>query len=175
MDGDNEPHNDHDIEEELQEIAEQEQVEEPDGPNPVQLQPLQQELQLQPVEEEPPLVETLEAYPPLPERTLIPVEEVNDTPPVESTGVRRSTRTRQQSQQPYAPSMSGKRYETAHAQPEMSDTELFDHMQNESPTIVAMVMTQLSMKKGLKTWGDKAKKAVYGEMRHAAAPRAENV
>ena len=42
--------------------------------------------------------------------------------------------------------------------------DMFQQMQKESPTVVAMIMTQLSMKAGLKAWGDPAKSAVKEEM-----------
>ena len=41
----------------------------------------------------------------------------------------------------------------------------FNAMQEEHPELVAKVMTQMSMKAGLKAWGTKAKKAVYNEMK----------
>jgi hypothetical protein len=68
-------------------------------------------------------------------------------------GVRRSSRTKLQTAS-YVPSMKGQKYNEA----------LFNQMQMESPKIVATVMTQLSMKAGLKAWGDPAKSAVKEEM-----------
>jgi hypothetical protein len=50
--------------------------------------------------------------------------------------------------------MKGKKYEV-----------LFNKMQSESPVVVATIMTQLSMKAGLKAWGDPAKAAVKEEMK----------
>ena len=68
-------------------------------------------------------------------------------------GVRRSPRTKLQTAS-YVPSMKGQKYHEA----------LFNQMQMESPKVVATVMTQLSMKAGLKAWGDPAKSAVKEEM-----------
>lgn len=82
-----------------------------------------------------------------------PTTPVTTDLPVESTGVRRSTRNRTQPKQ-YIPSMKGKKYEV-----------LFNRMQSDSPMVAATIMTQLSMKAGLKTWGDPAKEAVKEEMK----------
>jgi hypothetical protein len=49
--------------------------------------------------------------------------------------------------------MKGKKYDV-----------LFNKMQSESPKVVATIMTQMSMKAGLKAWGDLAKAAVKEEM-----------
>ena len=95
-----------------------------------------------------------------------PVQETaadTEPTPVTDTGVRRSTRTKTQTKSSYIPSMHGKKYETVLTQ--IQETEVFDHMQSESPQVVATIMTQLSMNKGLKVWGDKAKKAVHAEMK----------
>ena len=42
--------------------------------------------------------------------------------------------------------------------------DMFQQMQKESPKVVAMIMTQLSMKAGLKAGGDPAKAAVKEEI-----------
>ena len=73
--------------------------------------------------------------------------------PAESTGLRRSTQNRVRPTE-YIPIMKGKKYEV-----------LFNKMQSESPMVVATIMTQLSMKAGLKAWGDPAKAAVKEEMK----------
>jgi hypothetical protein len=69
--------------------------------------------------------------------------------PVNPTGVQRSTRTKIKTTN-YAPSMKGKKYDAV----ALAQFEMFQNMQMEAPKVVATIMTQLSMKAGLKTWGD---------------------
>lgn len=91
--------------------------------------------------------------------------------PAEQEGLRRSTRVRTQPKR-YTPSMTGSRYAYAAAQLEYTgvlnpDAHMFvqeDFYQSE-PDVVAMIMTQLSLKAGLKTWGDKAYAAAKAEMK----------
>ena len=72
----------------------------------------------------------------------------------------------------YAPSMSGSKYSYAVTQLESQgvlnpDAHMFvqeDFYQAE-PDVVAAIMTQLSLKSGLKEWGDKAYTAVESEMK----------
>jgi hypothetical protein len=91
--------------------------------------------------------------------------------PVEITGVRRSTRAKSQKKD-YVPSMSGNTYAFAVTQLETygalhPDTHTFFQMdmQQAEPDVVAMIMTQLSLKAGLKRWGRKAEEAVRSEMK----------
>jgi hypothetical protein len=75
----------------------------------------------------------------------------------------RSTRDRTQTSSGYVPSLSGTKYSYAATQLESHgvlhpDAHMFtqgDFYQSE-PDVVAMVMTQLSLKVGLKAWGDNA-------------------
>ena len=84
---------------------------------------------------------------------------------------RRSTRAKTKIPR-YVPSMSGSRYGYAVTQLEdhgvlHPDAHMFmqsDFYQAE-PDVVAMVMTQLSLKAGLKAWGDDAYAAAHSEMK----------
>ena len=104
--------------------------------------------------------------------------------PAESTGVRRSSRTRNPSKN-YVPSFTGSKYAVAvqflefqesvnKALEEMESGEVchpdahlsfFQSMCEEEPDVVQAIMTQMSLKAGLKAWGEKAEKAAYGEMK----------
>jgi hypothetical protein len=88
-------------------------------------------------------------------------------------GVRRSTRTRFAPKQSYIPSMSGSS-KYAYAVTQLTsqgtlypDAHMFFHesIPQEEPDVVAAIMTQLSLKAGLKQWGDKATAAVRSEMK----------
>ena len=97
--------------------------------------------------------------------------------PAAIPGVRRSTRVRTPETQPYIPSMEGKRYEVAAAQTDECeptldelpvlhpDQHMMFHMIEETPDAVAAIMTQLSLKMGMKRWGNKARKAAHNEMK----------
>jgi hypothetical protein len=86
--------------------------------------------------------------------------------------LRRSTRDRTQTSSGYVPSLSGTKYLYAATQLESHgvlhpDAHMFtqgDFYQSE-PDVVAMVMTQLSLKARLKAWGDKAHTAAQNEMK----------
>ena len=87
-------------------------------------------------------------------------------------GVRKSTRVRVQAKPAYIPSMKGNKY--AHAMTQMEsegalypDAHMFfnECMEQSEPDVVAMIMTQLSLKSGLKQWGKPAKEAVKSEMK----------
>jgi len=87
-------------------------------------------------------------------------------------GVRRSARVRTQTNPGYEPSMSGKKYEYIAAQYEdhgvmHPDAHMMEPngMYPAEPDVVAMIMTQLSLKVGLDTWGEKAKTAAVHEMK----------
>jgi hypothetical protein len=93
--------------------------------------------------------------------------------PDETTGVRRSTRVKFQTKQDYVPSMSGSsKYAYAVTQLETQgvlhpDAHMFFQrdMYRAEPDVAAAIMTQLSLKAGLKAWGDEAQKAVHSEMK----------
>jgi hypothetical protein len=105
------------------------------------------------------------------ERTVQPAVPAVE-PAVQPLELRRSTRIRKQTDQGYVPSMTGTKYSYAVTQLEshgvlFPDAHMFvqaDFYQYE-PDIVAMVMTQLSLKAGLKAWGNKAHTAVHNEMK----------
>ena len=98
--------------------------------------------------------------------------------PAESTGVRRSSRSRNPSKN-YVPSFTGSKYAVAvqflefqesvnKALEEMESGEnvhpdahlsFFQSMCEEEPDVVQAIMTQMSLKAGLKAWGEKAEKA----------------
>jgi hypothetical protein len=92
--------------------------------------------------------------------------------PVHSPEVRRSSRVKIQTKPGYIPSMTGSRYGYAVTQLETQgvlhpDAHMFmqeDFYQSE-PDVVAMVMTQLSLKAGLKAWGHRAHTAAHNEMK----------
>jgi hypothetical protein len=93
------------------------------------------------------------------------------TPPAE-TGLRRSTRVRTQASQGYTPSMTGSKYSYAVTQLESQrvlypDAHMFvqDDFYQAEPDVVAAIMTQLSLKSGLKEWGKKGFKAAHSEMK----------
>jgi hypothetical protein len=91
--------------------------------------------------------------------------------PEQATGLRRSARVRSKADQ-YVPSMHGSRYAYAATQIESEgvlnpDAHMFgqaDFYQAE-PDIVAAIMTQLSLKAGLKAWGEKGYTAAHAEMK----------
>jgi hypothetical protein len=103
--------------------------------------------------------------------TTVPLEyvpPVDTVAPVETAGVRCSTRlcTAPRS---YTPGFHGKTY-TNHLQLLHPDTHLslLTHEAFATPTdpqVLATIMTQLSLKAGLKAWGDKASAAVHSEMK----------
>lgn len=91
--------------------------------------------------------------------------------PNELPGVRRSTRATIKTQN-YIPAMSGKKYAYAAAQLDKipviyPDTYMFHQKElyQAEPDVVAAIMTQLSLKMGMKEWGDRAKEAVHSEMK----------
>jgi hypothetical protein len=92
-------------------------------------------------------------------------------PPAE-TGLHRSTRVRTKARQGYTPSMTGSKYLYAVTQLESqgvlySDAHMFvqDDFYQAEPDVVAAIMTQLSLKAGLKEWGKKVFKAAHSEMK----------
>ena len=90
----------------------------------------------------------------------------------ESTGVRRSTRVKFQTRADYVPSMTGSKYALATMQLENHGVlhpglhmSFFQHMVEQEPDTVAAIMTQMSLKAGLKAWGKQAHNAAYMEMK----------
>ena len=81
-----------------------------------------------------------------PEEQEVPKDDTPELIP----GVRRSQRVRTQTKQYYVPSMSGTKYETIMAQLEQHGTlhpnahMFFNQALEEKPTIVSVIMTQLS-------------------------------
>jgi hypothetical protein len=116
----------------------------------------------------PPLIKTVEE-PTVP--TMEHDEPSEVAQPMETTGLQRSTRVRLQPKQ-YEPTMTGSKYSYAVMQQEMHgallpDSHMFiqEDFYQSDPNVVAHVMTQLSLKSGLKQWGDKAYAAVTSEMK----------
>ena len=86
------------------------------------------------------------------------------------TELHRSSRVRTQTDK-YTPIMSGSKYSYAIRQLEIQgvlnrDAHMFvqEEFFQTKPEVVASVMTQLSLKRGLIAWGDKAYMAVQSEM-----------
>ena len=102
----------------------------------------------------------------------VPDEKV--APGGEIPGVRRSTRIKFQPKEPYVPSMAGSKYAAAIAlltiqdhgalHPDLHRQFCQVYMQ-EQPDVVAIIMTQLSLNMGLKTWKDKGRSAAKSEMK----------
>jgi hypothetical protein len=91
--------------------------------------------------------------------------------PMETTGLRRSTRVKFQPKL-YEPTMTGLKYSYAVMQLETQgvlhpDSQMFvqEDFYQSDPDVVAHIMTQLSLNSGLKQWGDKAYSAVTSEMK----------
>jgi hypothetical protein len=108
----------------------------------------------------------------LPKEEKAPETPALVTLPAQTPGLRRSTRVRSQTNQGYTPSMSGSKYSHAVIKLERQgvlnpDARMFvqeDFYQDE-PDVVAAIMTQLSLKAGLKEWGDEAFTADQSEMK----------
>jgi hypothetical protein len=104
------------------------------------------------------------------EATIQPVAPVQQ--PVQPPELRRSTRARTQTNPGHVLSLSGTKYSYAVTQQESlgvlhPDAHMFtqDDLYQSGPDVVAMVMTQLSLKAGLKAWGHKAHNATRNEMK----------
>jgi hypothetical protein len=148
-----------------------------DPPNDEPAEPVQDQEPIQDQEPTaPPIVETVhEAEQPQEEQVEIAPEPAPEPPtaPGEIPGVRRSTRVRFPVNTGYTPSMSGSS-KYAYAVTQMASQEalhpdahmFFNHcVSQEPPDVVAMIMTQLSLKAGLKEWGEKGTKAARSEMK----------
>jgi hypothetical protein len=85
--------------------------------------------------------------------------------PVQLPELRRSSRVKTKTKPGYIPRMTGsKKYVYLVAQLEKQHVLNPDAYQEE-PDVVAMVMTQLSLKAGLKAWGAKAHTAAHNEIK----------
>ena len=97
---------------------------------------------------------------------------VDPTEPIREIGLRRYTREKSKPAPEYIPSLSGTKYAYAVTQLDKQgvlkpDAHMFvqeDFYQAE-PDVVAIIMTQPSLKAGLKVWGDKAHMAAHSEMK----------
>jgi hypothetical protein len=92
--------------------------------------------------------------------------------PAQAPELRRSTRVMSQTNQGYTPSLSGSKYSYAVAQLESQgvlnpDSHMFvqEDFYQAGPDVVAAIMTQLSLKAGLKKWGEEAFMAAQSEMK----------
>jgi hypothetical protein len=92
--------------------------------------------------------------------------------PAHAKGLHISNRVRIQTKQAYTPIMTGSKYSYAVTQLETQgvlnpDAHMFvqDDFYQAEPKIVAAIMTQLSLKAGLKEWGDQAFTATRFEMK----------
>jgi hypothetical protein len=90
---------------------------------------------------------------------------------MQTAGLRRSMRVKIQPKL-YKPTMTGSKYSYAVTQLEIHgvlypDSHMFiqEDFYQSDPDVVAHIMTQLSLKSGLKQWGDKAYAAVTSEMK----------
>jgi hypothetical protein len=136
-------------------------------PNCVRNDEIQEAMDIETVvDQEPIVIETVvdeadEMTPP-----LVATPGTQETPEA-IPGVRRSTRTRKHNKS-YVPSMKGKRYEVSAVQttlhPDAHMSFCLD-MMREQPDVVEVIMTQLSLKSGLKRWGKKGRKAAKSEMK----------
>jgi hypothetical protein len=86
--------------------------------------------------------------------------------------LRRSTRVRSQTKQGYTPSLSGSKYSYAVTQLESQwvlnpDLHMFgqEAFYQADPDVVAAIMTQLSLKAGLKEWGEEVFTAAQSEIK----------
>ena len=93
-------------------------------------------------------------------------------PPHPIPGVRKSARVKFQTRESYVPSLTGSKYALAVTQLEQhgalhpdSHMAFVQEAIADTPDVVAAIMTQLSLKAGMKTWGNKAEKAVHSEMK----------
>jgi hypothetical protein len=108
-------------------------------------------------------------YDPAPIEVAPPQEAASPTMPTpvvttaHAPGLRRSTRVRTQAKQAYTPSMTGSKYSYAVTQPETQGVlnpngHMFvqENFYQAEPDVLADIMTQLSLKAGLKKWGGRA-------------------
>ena len=92
--------------------------------------------------------------------------ETTSEEPNQSTGVPRSNRSKVKLKEEYVPSMTGKIYEKMMAQLENQVTLhpnahlLFNLLVEEQPSVVSVIITQLSIKVVLNTWRENGRKAM---------------
>ena len=97
--------------------------------------------------------------------------ETTSEEPNQSTGVCISTRSKVQFKEEYVPSMTGNKYEKVMDQLDKQgmlhpDVHLlFNLAVEEQSSVVSEIITQISLKVGLKTWEDKGRKAMKLDMR----------
>ena len=140
------------------------------------VEPTGVDIQVEPEQNLDPVQETFEPIVEIHDDLDTPPPIVQETAPTAETtqepaGVRRSTRARQPPKN-YVPTMSGTKYDYAVSQLADQgvinpDAHMFfqqDFYQYE-PDVVATVMTQLSLKTGLKEWGKRAYDAAASEMK----------
>jgi hypothetical protein len=92
--------------------------------------------------------------------------------PAQAHELRRSTRVRSKTNQGYTPSLSGSKYSYEVTQLESQgvlnpDSHMFvqEDFHQAEPDVVAAIMMQLSLKAGLKEWGEEAFTAAQSEMK----------
>jgi hypothetical protein len=92
--------------------------------------------------------------------------------PAQAHELRRSTRVRSQTNRGYTPSLSGSKYSYAVTQLDSQgvlnpDSHMFvqEDFYQADPDVVAAIMTKLSLKAGLKEWGEEAFTAAQSEMK----------
>jgi hypothetical protein len=137
---------------------------------PPEPHPIEPQIQVETVNDDDEVYEEPARAPDVPAPAAVPEPAA---PPEEIPGVRRSTRVKFPAKQGYVPSISGSsKYAYAVTQLESQgalhpDSHMFfqQEMYQEEPDVVAMIMTQLSLKAGLKQWGPKAEAAVRSEMK----------
>ena len=118
-----------------------------------------------PTEEEMPTTTTGLPDPGMPTGGTVEIAGVPTEEPRES--LRRSTRIKFKPST-YTPSLKGKAYVATqqeillHPNSHLESSIFQDYVE---PSIMALIMTQLSMKKGLRSWGNAAKKAIHKEVK----------
>jgi hypothetical protein len=108
-----------------------------------------------------------------PQESAAPAMPTPVVTPAHAQGIHRSNRVRTRAKQAYTPSMTCSKYSYAVNQLETQgvlnpDAHMFvqDDFYQAEPDVVAAIMTQLSLKAGLKEWGDQAFTAARSEMTH---------
>jgi hypothetical protein len=112
-----------------------------------------------------------------PQESAAPAMPTPVVTPAHAQGLRRSNRVRTQAKQAYTPIMTGSNYSYAVTQLETQgvlnpDVHMFvqEDFYQADPDVVAAIMTQLSLKSGLKEWGDQPFTAARSEMKHLHLP-----
>jgi hypothetical protein len=107
-----------------------------------------------------------------PQESATPAMPIPVVTPAHAQGLLRSNRVRTQAKQAYTPSMTGSKYSYAVTQLETQgvlnpDAHMFvqEDFYQAKPDVVAAIMTQLSLKAGLKEWGGQSFTAARSEMK----------